>query len=200
MRDITGNIETAIESEVLRPVYLVALEFGTSTIVNLNDRARDITWDSRTWLGNGWLRPIRSIQETPEIKATGCEVTLTGEISQLVAAALNDVRLSNKGTVYLGFLNSSDALIADPYLLFKGNLDVPTISTSGREVELTLSFESELRGLFRQKEFRYTDQAQQGFFPGDKGFQYVALIENWNGFWGKAQRPTWVVQKRSIKK
>jgi len=200
MRNISGSVETAIESEVLRPVYLVALEFGGSTVLNLNDRGRDITWDSRTWLGNGWLRPIRSVQETPEIKATGCEITLAGEISQLLAAALNEVRLSNKGTVYLGFLNSSDALISDPYLLFRGNLDVPTITTSGREVELVLTFESELRGLFRQKEFRYTDQSQQAFFPGDKGFQYVAAIENWSGFWGKAQRPSWVVMKRNIKK
>lgn len=200
MRDISAAMETALESATLRPVYLVALEFGTSTVVYLNDRARNITWDSKTWLGNGWLRPIRSIEETPEVKATGCEITLTGEITSLIALVLNDARLSNYGTVYLGFLNDADTLIVNPYLIFKGALNVPTISTQGREIELVLSYESELRGLFRQKEFRYTDQSQQAFFAGDKGFQYTGLIENWNGFWGKAQKPTWLVQKRAIKK
>lgn len=196
MRSLSAGVRTAIAASVIRPAYLVSLEFGVTTVLYLSDRARSISWNSKTWQGNGWLRPIRTFQETSEVRATGCEITLTGDVTEIVALCLNDARLSNKGTVYLGFLDANEDLIADPYLVFRGTLDVPTIVNNGGELTITLSYESELRGLDRQNEFRYTDQSQQAIYPGDKGFEYVPLMEKWDGFWGKPERPKWLRRKR----
>lgn len=200
MRSLTAGMQSAISATVIRPVYLVRLEFGASTVIYLNDTGNNISWSGQTWLGNGWLQPVKSVQETPDVKATGCEITLMGTITQLVTYALTDARIGNGCEVYLGLLDANQALIADPYLLFKGKLDVPTITQSDDEFTITISYESELRGLFRKNEFRYTDEAQKALFSGDRGFQYQSTMETWDGYWGKPERPKWFTRKRSQSK
>lgn len=197
MRDLTSGMQTAIAQSVIRPVFLVSLEFGASTTLYLNDRARNISWNGQTWLGNGWLRPIKAVQEVGEVRAVGCEINVTGAVSELLAYSLNDARLSNRGKVWLGLLDENETLIADPYQLFSGRLDVPTIQATESEISLTLAYENELRGLDRQNEFRFTDQSQKAIYPDDKGFEYVTTVEKWDGYWGVSERPKWVKFKRT---
>lgn len=198
MRTLTVGVQNAIAEAVIRPVYFVRLEFGVSTVLYLTDRGANITWNFQTWLGNGWLQPIKTIEETADVKAVGCEITLNGSIPELITHALSDARLSNRGKVWLGFLDSSGALIADPLLVFSGFLDMPRLESDGGEQTIKLSYENELRGLMRSTEFRYTDQAQQSLFPGDKGFKYCEAMETWDGYWGKPEKPTWL-KRRSEK-
>lgn len=201
MRGISTEMQVAITGDHLRPVYFVQLDLG-STVLYLTDRSFNLTWDGKTWLGNGWLRPIRSIEETSEVKAVGCEIVLAGTISSLIALALSDVRLKNKAKVWLGLLNIGDTpeVLPDPYQIFSGKLDVPVISTSETEITLTLNYESDLRGLNRPNEFRFTDQAQKAIYPSDKGFEYVVTMETWDGYWGKPEKPSWLEFKRTKKK
>lgn len=196
MRTLTTAFKNALNTDTLRPIYLVHLEFGASTNIYLNDRAANFTWDSKTWLGSGFLRPIRSIEEAGELRAVGCEITLTGAVAELVALSLNEARLSNKGRVYLGLLNSDEAIIDTPYLLFAGYLDVPVITYNETEVTLSLQYENDLMNLRNAGEFRYTEQSQRAIYGDDLGFQYVPLMESWNGYWGKAERPKWLKPKR----
>jgi len=197
MRNLSVGMQTAITQATLRPVFFVSIEFGNSTVLYLNDRSFDISWDSKTWEGNGWLRPIKAIDETSDVKAVGCEITLSGTITQLVSYTLTSARLKNKGKIWLGLLDESNALIADPYQIFSGKLDFPRIDITETEMTVTLAYESDLRGLERANEFRFTDQSQKELFAGDKGFSYVASVEKWDGYWGKPESARWVKFRRS---
>ena len=195
MRNLSAAMITAAADSILRPVYFVELQFPSAPLY-LTDLGSNMAWDSRLWLGNGWLRPVKSVDESPDIRATGAEITLCGCDSQIVALAMNESRQTNKGRVWLGFLDENENLIASPYMVFSGNLDTTTIQQSDSDFLVTLKFESDLMGLNRQKEFRYTDESQKALFPGDRGFQYVALMEDWDGYWGKPEKPKWYTQKR----
>jgi hypothetical protein len=190
-------MQTAIAQATIRPVFLVSIEFGNVTVLYLNDRSFDISWDSKTWEGNGWLRPLKTIDETSDVKSVGCEITLSGTITQLVSYTLTSARLKNKGKIWLGLLDENNALIADPYQIFSGKLDFPRIDITETEMTVTLTYESDLRGLERANEFRFTDQSQKELFAGDKGFEYVASVEKWDGYWGKPESPKWLKFKRS---
>jgi hypothetical protein len=197
MRNLTVGMQSAISQQTVRPVFLVSLEFGASTVVYLNDRTFDITWGGHTYLGNGWLRPLKTVEETSDVKAVGCEITLNGTIAELLSYALVDARISNRGRVWLGMLDSTNSLIADPYQIFAGKLDIPTIQVDETTITLTLAYESDLRGLERPNEFRFTDQSQKALYSDDKGFEYVVTVEKWDGYWGKPERPKWIKFKRS---
>ena len=143
------------------------------------------------------MRPIKAIDETSDVKAVGCEITLSGTITQLVSYTLTSARLKNRGKIWLGLLDENNALIADPYLIFSGKLDFPKIDITETEMTVTLAYESDLRGLERANEFRFTDQSQKELFAGDKGFAYVASVEKWDGYWGKPESARWVKFRRS---
>lgn len=196
MRNLSAGMQTAIAQATIRPVFLVSIEFGDSTVLYLNDRSFDISWDGKTWEGNGWLRPIKAIDETTEVRAVGCEITLSGTITQLISYTLTSARLKNKGKIWLGMLDENNALIATPYQLFAGKLDFPRIEINENDMSVLLAYESDLRGLERPNEFRYTDQSQKELYPSDKGFEYASSIDKWDGYWGKPETPRWTRYKR----
>jgi hypothetical protein len=194
-RTLTAGMQTAIAQSTIRPIYFAELEFESQTI-RLTSATRDITWDSETWLGNGWLKPLNAIDESAQLRATGCQVILSGLPSSLIAVVLGQSIISKKGTIWLGLLDSSMAIITDPYLIFKGYLDVPEIDDSHEDGTVALNYESDLISLDRPVEYRYSDQAHQALFAGDLGFQYTPQMEDWNGFWGKAERVKWKKRRR----
>lgn len=197
-RDLTAAMQSEVQAANVRPVIFAELAFRSSTL-RLCNRGYDISWDSQTWLGNGWLRPIRVIPESAELQAGGIQVELSGVDSSLMSLVLSEADQSKTGKIWLGFLDASGAVIADPVLLFKGFLDVPTIDDSAGDSTVVITYESELICLERQKEVRYTHHNLQAFFAGDLGFQYVTTIEDWSGFWGRAEKPKFHRRKRDLR-
>lgn len=195
-RTLSSNFETAVESQVVRPVILCALETTGSTI-RLTSHMRDITYDSNSYLGNSYLRPFTNIREATDLSANGCDIVLGGYDSTALAAVLSTLTQSKTGTLWIGLLDTSYALIDAPIVVFKGLYDYGEIKDNGRESEIALHYASRLSRQRRGVEFRYTDQSQQALYSGDLGFQYAADAADWSGFWGRAGRPT-VIRRRRV--
>ncbi len=188
MRTLTSEMQTEIQASIVRPIYLLSLEFDSATVRLWNGNG-DLSWNTQTWLGNGWFNGLSSIRETGGVESNGVEVTLSGVPETLVSLVLNDARQNLTGSLYLGFLDASDDIINSPFLLFEGGLDVPKISDSPNGTTISLVYENHLVFLKRKKELRYTDAMQKQLFPGDKGFEFVTALTDWSGFWGRKTEP-----------
>jgi hypothetical protein len=171
-----------------------------STTTRLTNFHRDISWNSQTWLANGWFQGINAANENGDINATGCQVDLAGVPSSTIALILSELNHSKRGTIYLGFLDGSNeasvSIIGTPLTLFKGFCDVPILTDNSERAAISISYESELIRMDKTKSLRMTAESQAARFPGDKGFDYAALIEDWTGFWGKSIREKWVNRRR----
>jgi hypothetical protein len=196
-RGLTSGLSTALDSTSVRPVLLVEMEFSGSTL-RISDQDRNISWNSQTWLGNGLLRPIQNIDESAELRGTGAQITLSGADSALLATVLTGSQQSKKGRIWLGALDSSFSIIADPYKVFEGFLDVPEITDSGKGSTIILTYESELTILDRASEIRFTDETQQSFYPGDKGFNFINQAARARPFWGKPSPPPPVARRKVV--
>lgn len=189
-RALSVDMLSEIEEATIRPFYLFEAAFSVDTL-RLYSGSGDLSWDSETWLGNGWFRGLGSIRETGEIQATGIDVILNGVPSALVSLVLSQARQNLSGKLYLGFFDAAGDIIEDPYLLFEGGLDVPRVRDAYNDSTITLTYESNLVRLKRKKELRYTDQMQKQMFPGDYGFGYMVMMAEWSGYWGtKIELPT----------
>jgi hypothetical protein len=133
------------------------------------------------------LLNVGAIEETTDVVATGTTVTLSGIPTDLVSACINDARQGLPGQIYLGFLTAAGAVIADPVLAFAGRLDVPTIMDGAERCEIQITYESRLIDLNRAREWRYTHESQQQISPGDRGFEYVAGLQEREIRWGMGQ-------------
>lgn len=183
---LTSAMVTAFTDSTLRPILIFEATFETSTL-RLWDGIGDLSWNSQTWLGNGWFHGMSDVNEDNKLSSKGIDILLSGVPQTLISLILNEQSHSCRGKVWIGCLNSSEAIIADPYLLFEGGLSSPRIEDSPEKAEIILSYEDDLVILQKSKELRYNNESQKALFPTDKGFEFVSSLQDWKGFWGNQE-------------
>jgi hypothetical protein len=174
-----------VTSDVLSPVIFVELDFDILPL-NLWSGIGDIDWDSKTWTGAGNLLSLGSMEETTEVRALGTSVTISGLNSSITSLALSENYQGRNATIWLGAINDVGAVVADPVVIFGGRMDVMTINENGNDVSLQITIENRLIDFERAKIRRYTDQDQKIDYPNDKGFEFVASIQDAEIVWGRA--------------
>jgi hypothetical protein len=185
VRDLTVSVQNAISADQVSPIILFEGEFASST-VRVWSGFGDLSWNSQTWIGVGTFGGISSIGETADIKANGVTISLSGIPLDMISLALSEVRQNKVGRVYMGFMDSSNDVISDPYLAFEGRLDVPAIQDDAETAVITITYESRLIDLQKAREIRYTDEEQKRLYSGDKGLEFVASLQEADIVWGKA--------------
>ena len=176
-RDITSGFQTEIEADQLHPIYLFKAEFDGGD-VRFWTGIGELTYDSEVYTGSGDLLRFDPVTETQELTANGAVFRLSGLPSSIVSIALSEPYQGRPVTAWQAVLDNNFALIADPYQVFKGNMDIMTISDNGSEAEILLSAESELVVLTQSIERRYTPEDQKQDYPNDLGLDFVPLIQD----------------------
>jgi hypothetical protein len=146
----------------------------------------DLTWAGKTWLGVGTLGGVSGVAETTETAAKGVTLSLSGIPSDMIETALAETRQGLPAEVWFGCLDAEGALIGDPFLLFRGLTDVPTIEEGAETCTISITAESRLIDLERARTRRYTPEDQHLDYPGDKGFDFVVGLQNREFKFGRA--------------
>lgn len=195
-RSITGAMQSALVADPLRICVLANIDLYPSGTLRLASINRDILFGPNTYLGNGWLRPFSAIRESATVRANGTTITLGGLDQTAVATVLTSLKQGKYGILYLGLLDSSLALIADPIQIFHGRFDTAEIVDDGETSRIDISYESEFIRLNRIEEARYTDQWQKSIYSDDRGFEYASQAADWSGFWGRAAKPKFIRRRK----
>jgi len=186
-RNLTAPMLAAIAAGTVRPGLLYEGEFvsgGSPAFLNLWSGVGLLSWDSKTWTGGGQLMGLSPIEESRQMSAVGFTVTLSGMPSSLIATALANVRQGRPGKLWLALFDAAGAIIADPYPLQSGRLDVSLIEDAGETCTISVQYESRLVDLERARERRWTHEDQQIDHVGDLGFEYVAALQDMQITWG----------------
>jgi len=176
-RDLAAAQLSMIQAAAKRPVLFFEGEFTGGTL-RLWSGVGTISWNGQSWTGAGSLLGFGQIQETTEIRASGTTISLNGISSSLISIALAQCRQGLSGRVWLGGLDASNAVIADPYMAFEGRLDVPEISDEGETCTISISYESRLIALERPRDRRVTHEDQQIDYPGDLFREYMVSLQD----------------------
>jgi len=183
-RSLTAGMVTEVTASQLAPIVIIKAEFDGGDL-RLWSGIGDLTYSSETYTGVGNIMALREITETTSLEATGIEITLSGIASSIIAIALAENYQGRPITVWFGALNNSGAIIADPYQIFKGRMDVLEIMESGETATVTMKCESRLIDFNRVKVKRYTSEDQKALYSGDKGCDFVARLQDQQLVWGR---------------
>lgn len=181
--DLSGAMVAQVVAPELRPILLFEGEFDTG-IVRFWTGYGELTWNEDVWYGSGAIISVSPIQQTNDIRASGATVTLSAISLETIALALVEAKQGKRGTVWLAVLNEAGEIVADPVILFRGKLDVPEIEDTGEDCKLNIAYESRLIDFERSRERRYTPEDQAIDYPGDKGFDEVARLQDLKIVWG----------------
>lgn len=176
----TRNLSTGVKNEItakrFRPVLFFKFSFDSGDL-NLWNGIGPIPWNAETWQGSGDLLSVSPVTETQETEAVGVEFVLTGIKTSIVAIALNEDYQGRLVHMWLAMLDAGQNVISEPYLHFKGRMDVMTIEDSGDTASIAVTAESVLVDLEKPRERRYTDEDQQSEYPGDRFFEFVPGLQ-----------------------
>ena len=106
------------------------------------------------------------------INKSSLNIALSGADQTYISLALAENIVNDAVTIYRAFLDSNNAIIADPFLLYKGNIETYSIQETETDSVLNLNVVSHWAD-FEKKSGRKTNStSQQRFFSGDLGMAF----------------------------
>jgi len=180
-RGLGATNQTEIAKTHVQVVLLCGLEFDTPIYVHTG--IGSISYDGNTYLGVGDFGGVDSIEEAESISPSPLRLTLSGIDSTLIAEAMTSGRYGDRVTVYEGYRLDDGSLVADPWILWAGTFEFPTI-TLGDDNGVTITGQHDLSKLDDASGARFSDEDQQRRYAGDTGFSYVADSVDKEIIWG----------------
>ena len=174
-RGLTSAVKTALAGT---PTFCHLVYLGFATPVRKTDNSFDIVDDiegsSQTYNADGTLLGIGNVPESNTPIKNTIDLMFSGVDQSLISTVLNNDVIGTDIKVYRGIV-SGTTCIADPFLLFHGNLSTFQINDGGTNASLQISATNHF-GNFEKINGRTTaDNSQQRHFSGDKGFEFSAL-------------------------
>ena len=174
-RGLTTAVKNALADT---PTFCHLVYLGFSTPVRKTDNSFDIVDDiegsSQTYNADGTLLGVGNVPESNAPIKNSIDIIFSGVDQSLISTVLNNDVLGVDIKVYRAVISGTTA-IADPFLLFHGNLSNFQINDGGTTASLSITATNHF-GNFEKINGRTTaDTSQQRHFSGDKGFEFSAL-------------------------
>ena len=188
---MTRSLTTAVKNELatndIRPIHLITI--GFSTPVNITDCSFSLTssvsGSSVTYNSSDFILGISNHSEQTDLTKASIDLVLSGADQTFISTVLNENVTNDEVTIYRGFLNDSNSIIADPFLLYKGNIENFTIQESEKDSAVNLTIVSHWADFDKKNGRKTNNVSQQRFFSTDVGMDFssqtVLDIK-----WGKA--------------
>ena len=89
-----------------------------------------------------------------------------------------------RARIWKAVLDSSDAIVGAPFLVFDGRISSYSISDNTGTSEISIEMSSHWKDFELSKGRRTNRNSQQYYFPADKGLDFSGVIVR-NLMWGK---------------
>lgn len=182
-RGLSSAMQTASAAPLVRPGLLAYFDFASGP-VRLWTGFGNLVWGGNTFSGMGDFLSIERVTEQRDIRASSLTLMLSGVSSDYIAYTLSTEYRSREAKLWLCLFDSSNALVADPTVIFAGRMDTMTIQDSGESARIALTIESRLADLQRARERRYTNEDQKRYYTSDEGLKYVSGLQLKQLPWG----------------
>lgn len=181
-RDLTSGFIDEIDASKLHAEIFVKMFFDSGTTFAWTGYG-DKIWNGETYSGLGDLVSFGRIEESSIVKASGTVMILSGVKSSLISIALQEDYQGRRAEIYFAVLDPSENIIADPYQIFAGKMDVMEIEDNGQEATISVSVENDLIDLFKARLRNYTPEDQKAHFPDDLGLDFIPFIQDAEVIW-----------------
>jgi hypothetical protein len=188
---MTRSLTTAIKNELatndLRPVHLITI--GFSSPVNITDCSFPLTssvsGSSVNYTSSSFIMGISNFTEETDLTKTSITLTLSGADQTFISTVLNENVVNDSVKIFRGFLNDSNSLIADPFLLYSGHIETFAISENPSSSAVNLQIVSHWADFDKTNGRKTNNTSQQRFFSTDVGMDFSSQTVQ-DIKWGRA--------------
>ena len=173
-RSLTTAIKNELATNDIRPVHLISIGFGTP--VNITDCSFSLTssvsGSSVTYLASDFIMDISDFSEQTELSKSSLSLSLSGADQTFISVVLSENITNDSVDIYRGFLDSSNSLISNPFLFYKGQIDEFTIGETDTASTVTLNIVSHWADFEKKNGRKTNNTSQQRFFSTDVGMDF----------------------------
>ena len=176
-RGLTTAVKNELATGNINPILLVKIGFATPIyLTNCSfDLVSNVSGSSQTYSASGHLRGITNVSESNSPTKNTLALSLSGVDQTYISIVLNENIINSEVQIWRGYLDATNSLISDPFLLYYGTIDDFKISDSTTTANVVLTISSHW-GQFEKQSGRTTaSNSQQRFFSSDKGMEFAAI-------------------------
>ena len=186
-RSLTSAVKTELATNDISPIHLITIDFGTP--VNITDCSFSLTssvsGSSVTYSASDFILGISNFSEETELSKSSVSLQLSGADQTFISTVLNENVINDSVTIFRGFLNDSNTLISDPFMLYKGQIDEFNIQESDTESIVELQIVSHWADFEKRSGRKTNNTSQQRFFSNDVGMDFSSQTVQ-DIKWGRA--------------
>ena len=175
---MTRALTTALKNELatndIRPFHLITLGFGTP--INITDNSFPLTSSmsggSVTYATSDFILGFSNFSEQADVTKSSLTISLSGADQTFISVVLNENIVNDAVTIFRGLLADDNSIIADPFLLYSGNIETFSVSESEKDSVVNLGVVSHWADFDKKNGRKTNNTSQQRFFSTDVGMNF----------------------------
>lgn len=177
-RSLTLAVKTQLGGDSITPVHLLDVMLDSGAVY-LTDAYKPLVFGGNTYTALGHLIQFDRIEETAQMQVNSTTIILGGVDQTMYALFLGERYVNRKAAIWLGFLNSTGALVVDPVKVLDGRLDEPFIDEDPDAGTATLGARiiNQWSDYERINGRQANHNSQKHLFSTDKGLVHAHKVE-----------------------
>ena len=173
-RSLSTDLQTQVSSTATKTAFLV--ELNLSSIIRLTDWYSNVTYNSNSYEAGGSFLSVDTTTETGQLQVDEINLgfsNITNEVRSLV----QDGSFTDKTVeIYVAYFNEDETIVG-AINFFTGQIRNVSIQESISNSILNMTVASHWANWNLTKGRHYSDESQQGFSSGDKGFEFATQVK-----------------------
>ena len=174
-RSLSTALQTQVSSTATKTAFLV--ELGLSTTIRLTDWYSNVTYDSNEYEAGGSFLQVDSTVETGQLQINEINLGFSNITDQVRSLVENGSFTDKTVEVYLAYFDSNESIVG-AINYFTGQIRNISISENIDNSSLKIVVSSHWANWNLTKGRHYSDESQQSFSSGDRGFEFATQVKN----------------------
>ena len=173
-RSLSTDLQTQVSSTATKTAFLV--ELNLSSTIRLTDWYTNVTYDSNSYEAGGSFLSVDSITETGQLQVDEINLGFSNVTDQ-VRSLVQDGAFTDKTVdIYLAYFNDDETIVG-AINYFTGQIRNIGINENLNESTLQMTVASHWANWNLTKGRHFSDESQQSFSTGDKGFEFATQVK-----------------------
>lgn len=173
-RSLSSALQTQVSSTATKTAFLV--ELNLSSTIRLTDWYTNVTYDSNSYEAGGSFLSVDSITETGQLQVDEINLGFSNVTDQVRSLVQNGAFTDKTVDIYLAYFNDDETIVG-AINYFTGQIRNIGINENLNESTLQMTVASHWANWNLTKGRHFSDESQQSFSTGDKGFEFATQVK-----------------------
>ena len=174
-RSLSTALQTQVSSTATKTAFLV--ELNLSSTIRLTDWYSNVTYNSNTYEAGGSFLAVDSTTETGQLQVDEINIAFSNVTNQVRSLVQNGAFTDKTVEIYIAYFNSDETIVG-AINFFTGQIRNVSINENLDSSNINMTVASHWSNWNLTKGRHFSDESQQTFSSGDKGFEFATQVKS----------------------